>query len=212
MWKEGPVFPQGRRRLARAEPVCLNVAVRQRLRQGADMQLTVSAPDMQLKAAYANWFRQMKAQVAFTGSALQCTRADNGTKDWITVARLELNVARFVERLSRDIYGRPAVRAGKSLSYIGVIEGQERPLFEGGQRLHVHLALGEIPESVDFDKVFERADYRWARSNWGYRETDSQRLNSEGDRDRWIQYLLKRFDHNRTERLITNIARHSTTH
>jgi len=96
------------------------------------------------------------------------------------------------------------------LSYVGTIEGQERPLSEGGQRLHVHLALSGISDDRDMDEVIQRANYRWARSNWGYHETEVRRMDSEADRERWLQYLLKRFDQNRTERWITNLTAKKT--
>ena len=100
----------------------------------------------ELRTAYKDWFNQEDSSWAFTGTAKQVLESPhhNQSRRWITVNDLEKNVAFFMERMSRDLLGRKAVRQGNRLGYCGVIEGGELPAKYGGKRYHVHLGLSLI--------------------------------------------------------------------
>ena len=92
------------------------------------------------KETCLNWMGHLNAQIAFTGTALQ--QYDGS---WISPEELAKNVFFAMERASRRILGRKAVRERHPLLYAGAIEGGAMYDFK---RMHVHLGIGAIPPEV----------------------------------------------------------------
>lgn len=159
-------------------------------------------------SAYKTWFTQGEPGFAFTGTAKQCLKSPdpNQSRRWCSVEDLSKNVSFFIERLSRDIFGRKLVRHGKRIFYSGVIEGNQSSSRLGGTRLHVHLSLRGISKDVDVDTLFHFANERWSNSLWGYERIHLTKIDSSDDDKRWTNYMFKEVSRSNTERLISNIS------
>lgn len=161
-----------------------------------------------LRRAYMDWFRSVDAQLAFTGSLKQSIAAPPQflTREYVTYEAVERNVRHVIARASRDILGRKFVRQGQSLCYACVIEGLERPVREGGERLHAHLAIGGIPAGFPFENAAAIIERRWRRSRWGYDNNLSSNITSEDARNSWFAYCLKRLKFHNTERYFIGLS------
>ncbi len=149
-----------------------------------------------IKQAQLDWFQQLPAQIAFTGTAKQC-RWHGPYREWLTVELLDANVRHVIKNVSRDILGRR-----RRLRYCGVIEGDQRGSVK---RLHCHLAIGGIPAQWPLERVRDALEYYWSGSPWGDYEVNSVDLVTPDDNARWNTYMLKEFHPARAERWITNL-------
>lgn len=164
-----------------------------------------SEPHPRLWAALREWANRLDAKLAITGSARQCRDAPSGGRRWITVEDLSKSTCLCLERASRDLWGRRAVRRGVRLLYAGALEGGED---RHGTRMHAHLILGGLPPNATFPMITQAIASRWRTSRWGYDDIDIQPLASPNDVDRWVDYLLKGITPATLDRWITNVPFH----
>ncbi len=154
---------------------------------------------LDLIRGYLDWFKRAEPQFAFTGSARQGLTLLTGAPQMATVSDLAKNTARVMERVSRDIYGRKAVRHGARLRYCGCVEGNP----QAGKRLHVHIAVAGATLPVDPDDLSFALAERWRESRWGFREVWGVPI-EPGEGEGWYKYMLKEFDMHNTERWFAN--------
>ncbi|MEM8934848.1 MAG: hypothetical protein AAGC77_00390 [Pseudomonadota bacterium] len=115
------------------------------------------------------------------------------------------NVSRFIERSSRDVFGRSGVRKGRKLKFAGFVEGASNAAVLGLKRFHVHLCIGGVPFDFNNDDLQEILESRWLASEWGYNEVDIQSLDDLAQKKKWIGYCAKNFNPSETERFLTNV-------
>lgn len=154
---------------------------------------------LDVKQGYRDWFRREVPQFAFTGSAKQALTSKLCRLEWVSVDALAINTAHVMERVSRDVFGRRAVRKGARLRYCGCVEGSR----EIGSRLHVHLAVAGIPNGIEPSDFAGKLASRWRLSRWGHREVLGENIPA-GRGEGWYNYILKAFDANQTERWFAN--------
>lgn len=162
--------------------------------------------NVELRTAFNCWYNQSSPRFAFTGTSKQCLHPVGAQhpKQWVTSTDLAKNVHFFVERVSRDLLGRSAVRKGHKVGYYGVIEGGERPVRHGGQRFHVHLHFVDVPKHVSLNQFRASAVKRWITSKWGYHDCHIDEFCSLEEGPKWTNYMLKSITNDSTDRLITN--------
>lgn len=161
-----------------------------------------------LRGAYMDWFRSVDAQLAFTGSVKQSIASPllGTAREYAAPDVVEKNIRQAMERASRAILGRKLVRQGQSLSYASIVEGLERPVREGGERLHVHLAIGGIPDGFPLERAVEIIEQQWHQSKWGYTDCQTRIIASQEDRNCWLAYGLKRLKTHNTERYSVRLS------
>lgn len=105
-------------------------------------------------------------------------RVGGQPNDIITASR---NVGHFLNRLNHGLLGSAAKKHGRRLRLFGVLE------CSADDRLHWHGTIDRPPHK-SFTEFKARIAELWAKTDFGYHETDVQDCANEG----WHQYLFKR--------------------
>lgn len=124
-----------------------------------------------------------QAPFAVTLTMRQCVTVPNGTTSvtqWLTDTAATQNMRHFLNKLDRSVFGKAAVRFGKRIGCVPVLEGT------GGKRLHYHAVIDcPRPELAgDFPLLIADA---WRTTMWGYWQVDCQRDADHG----WLRYITK---------------------
>jgi hypothetical protein len=159
-----------------------------------------------IKARYREWFGSLNGDVAFTGTFRQAIGSSQGYYETIDIEKARITINQFIERSSRAIFGRKAVRGGVKLRFAGSLEGDAPGPSSCGTRLHTHLTLSNLPLGFDVSAVRRILLDHWTKTKWGYAQIDVQKLQSEDDHIKWLDYALKGFKPSQSERFITNIS------
>ncbi len=138
-----------------------------------------------LQSSLRNWFSldDWSSPFAVTLTLRQCVTVPNGilaTKLWLTETVAVQNLRHFLNKLNRSVFGKSAVRFGRGVGCIPVLEGG------GDKRLHYHAVI-DCPRSellADFPLLI--ADH-WRSTQWGYWQTDCQANPDDG----WLTYITK---------------------
>ncbi len=91
------------------------------------------------------------------------------------------NFAAFRANLDYAVYKNAAVRYGRGLTYVPVIEGQGR-----GERIHYHCVI-VTPSRVDLRAMTAAVKRAWMRTAFGAVQTDVQPMLDDG----WLSYISK---------------------
>ena len=123
------------------------------------------------------------APFAITLTLRQSVTVPNGfssTKLWLNQTSATQNFRHFLNKLNRCIYGKAAIRHGKGVGCIPVLEGG------GDKRLHYHAIIDcPRPDLVtNFPMLI--ADH-WRSTQWGYWQIDCQANSDDG----WLTYITK---------------------
>ena len=156
-----------------------------------------------VKRAYLEWGSFFHGEIAFTGTFKQAC-VYNGSFRGFNFDAAEKNVARFIERCSRDILGRAQVRQGQKLRYFGAIEGELLSAARGEKRFHVHLEIKGMPHEVEFSKIACCLKQRWSKSDWGFDQSAVERIYDDSNQRNWARYCLKDLDPDDSGRFLTN--------
>jgi len=89
--------------------------------------------------------------------------------------------ATFQNKLNRQVFGNAARRYRRSLTYVPVLEGEQR-----GKLLHFHCAIGDVPARVDAVGFGGHVESAWHDTAFGNTQTDVQPY-----RPGWIGYITK---------------------
>ena len=141
--------------------------------------------DLQLQSAFRS-FASVKGwhdPHAVTLTMKQGQQIDAGrgpTYVPLTPAMASGNMTHFLNRLNKAVYGNAAVRYGKRVAAIPVIEGGNE------KRLHYHLVL-DCPRSDLHDRYPELIADLWQKTEWGYKKIDVTPKSDEG----WTNYISK---------------------
>ena len=105
------------------------------------------------KQATRNWLNSLHKQypVALT-LTLKQVNSYKSIKG-IHTKNLDINECRriarhFTQKLNQQIFKNEAKRRGKGLKYLVVVEGERT-----GKNLHLHIAIGNIPDFVKWNEV-----------------------------------------------------------
>ena len=90
------------------------------------------------------------------------------------------NFRHFLNRLNREVYGNAARRFGKGLKVIAVLE------HDALVRFHYHAVIDQ-PETMNFTEFKQAIEDAWAKTRWGYDQTEIVPMTSEG----WVRYISK---------------------
>jgi hypothetical protein len=91
------------------------------------------------------------------------------------------NFAAFRANLDCAVYKNAAVRYGRELTYVPVIEGQGR-----GERIHYHCVI-VTPGRVDLRAMTAAVKRAWMHTPFGAVQTDVQHMRDDG----WLSYISK---------------------
>ena len=97
------------------------------------------------------------------------------------VAMARQNFAAFRANLDCAVYKNAAVRYGRELTYVPVIEGQGR-----GERIHYHSVI-VTPSRVDLRTMTAAVKRAWLQTTFGAVQTDVQHMRDDG----WLSYISK---------------------
>lgn len=107
-----------------------------------------------------------------------------GLTEYLDRQKAVQNFRHFMNLLNRRVLGKQFQHHRKRLPVIPVLEGGGR-----GRRLHYH-AIIDCPRD-DLDELFPLlVQSVWAKTKWGYYETDIQ---PDADRG-WVNYISKPYD------------------
>jgi hypothetical protein len=99
---------------------------------------------------------------------------------WLTDQQASQNFRHFMNMLNRRTFGKTAIRYGRGVSVLPVLEGGD------GKRLHYHAAI-DCPRSSlaqDFPSIIGSL---WRSTMWGY---DQIEVRPDADRG-WLNYITK---------------------
>lgn len=91
------------------------------------------------------------------------------------------NFASFRRHLDFAIFKNAAVRYGRELVYVPVIEGQGP-----GDRIHYHCVI-VAPSRIDLPAMTEAVKRAWLQTEFGAVQTDVQNMLDDG----WLSYISK---------------------
>lgn len=105
------------------------------------------------KSALRTWLTAQTSQwpLALTLTLKQSIRVEscNGVCfRKLAASDCEAIAKKFMQKLNKGIYGNAAARYGKGLKCFAVVEGER-----SSKRLHLHLALGKLPEHVKYNEI-----------------------------------------------------------
>jgi hypothetical protein len=100
--------------------------------------------------------------------------------DHLTPEKASQNLRHFLNLINRRVFGKAAIRFGKQLRVIPVLEGGN------GKRLHYHLAI-DCPSSELQGTLPGLIRKLWQDTMWGYGQIDIQPDADAG----WIKYISK---------------------
>jgi len=138
-----------------------------------------------LQSSLRNWVSldDWHAPFAVTLTFRQCMTVPNGTsstKHWLTETSAVQNFRHFLNKLNRCVYGKAAIRHGKGVGCLPVLEGG------GAKRLHYHAIIDCPRPDLVTDFPLLIAD-QWRSTQWGYWQVDCQSNPDDG----WINYITK---------------------
>jgi hypothetical protein len=141
--------------------------------------------NMALQSSLRDWLslERWRQPFAVTLTLRQCVTVPNGTmptKVWLTDTAATQNLRHFLNKLNRTVFGKAALRFGRGVGCI--------PILEGGsfKRLHYHAML-DCPRSdltAEFPLLVAE---HWRSTQWGYWQIDCQSDPDEG----WLTYMTK---------------------
>lgn len=105
---------------------------------------------------------------------------ENGSIQTLTPELASSNFRHFLNRLNRSVFGRSAVRFGRSVKCAPVLEGGD------AKRLHYH-AIIDCPRADLAESFPELIAGAWRGTDWGYDQFDIQPCEVIG----WINYMSK---------------------
>jgi len=138
-----------------------------------------------LQSSLRNWVSldDWYAPFAVTLTFRQCMVVPNGTlssRHWLTEISAVQNFRHFLNKLNRCVYGKAAIRHGKGVGCIPVLEGGDT------KRLHYHAVIDCPRHDLVTDFPLLIAD-QWRSTQWGYWQVDCQSNPDDG----WINYITK---------------------
>jgi hypothetical protein len=145
--------------------------------------------DWSTRAAYRerliDWVQldRWQSPFAVTLTLRQCVTVPNGTTSvtqWLTDTAATQNMRHFLNKLDRSVFGKAAVRFGKRIGCVPVLEGG------AGKRIHYHAVIDcPRPDLVgEFPALLSDA---WRTTMWGYWQVDCQTNADNG----WLTYITK---------------------
>lgn len=90
------------------------------------------------------------------------------------------NFRHFLNLLNKRVWGSAAVRFGKSVKCLCVLEGGP------GKRYHYHAVI-ECPRDELVTSFPEMIENAWRRTDWSYHQSDIQPFSDDG----WVKYISK---------------------
>lgn len=138
------------------------------------------------KSALRTWLSAQTSQwpLALTLTLKQSIRVESGTGVCfrkLAASDCEAIAKKFMQKLNKGIYGNAAVRNGKGLKCFAVVEGER-----SGKRLHLHFALGRLPDHVKFNEI----DGYIAKAKRLVEGIDEQHKLDIADSG-WLEYITK---------------------
>ncbi len=107
-------------------------------------------------------------------------------------------VEHFQHKLNKQAYGSSAKRYGKGFDYIVAIEGKI-----SCKNLHVHMAIGNLPEHVRFNQFDEMV----RNAKVSVCELDKQhKVELAGDSGWMAEYLIKELSRKNTDNILWELA------
>ena len=104
---------------------------------------------------------------------------------------------RFTHKLNQQIYGsRAAKQYGKGLKYLIVIEGER-----SCKNLHLHMAIGEIPEHIKWNEIKGLVDNAKTKVAGIDKESEVSIADSG-----WMDYLTKELGRADTDNVLWDLA------
>lgn len=110
----------------------------------------------------------------------QVQKAENGIRIWLDDNQCKKAFQVFMHRLDRAVYGNAAIRFGKRVRVIPVLEKEEFG------RWNIHAAI-ELPRHTDafrFDQLIRKS---WSKVDWAYNRIWARDDANKG----WLNYMLK---------------------
>ena len=180
----------------------------------------------EIKSELIEFYNGFDFQITFTGTFKQVLshQCRNGfpIREFLTIEEAVRNVNRFLNSVSRKVFGPAQAKKGRMIWAVGYVEGYSRASVTGRERIHAHLLLGGFPtNSFDFENPMDL--YRlesllreeWQKSNWGWEQVEVRLLAPEGfntdlpmeSRNRWQEYIHKHFNPEQSERIIMRLPK-----
>lgn len=103
---------------------------------------------------------------------------------------------RFTQKLNQQIFGNSAKRYGKGLIYLIVVEGER-----SCKNLHLHMAIGQIPEHIKLNAIDGLVKNAKAKVE-GIDEQYKVDIVDSG----WMEYLTKELGKTDTDNILWDLA------
>lgn len=153
------------------------------------------------KQATRTWLNSINKQypLALTLTFKQCYEVK--TEKGIYYRQLDRDeirriVTHFQHKLNQQIFGSSAKRVGKGLNYLAVLEGERT-----NKNLHVHMAIGGLPEYVEYKNV----DKLVCNAKLSVKELDKQHKVDIVDSG-WLEYITKELGSKDTDNVLWDLA------
>jgi len=154
------------------------------------------------KQATRDWLRGLHTQypLALTLTLKQSITIKNN--NGVFIQKLDRDecrriARRFTHKLNQQIFGsRGAKKHEKGLKYLIVVEGERT-----NKRLHLHMAIGNLPSHVKFNEFDGLVQNAKAKVEWLDEEHKVDIVDSG-----WMEYLTKELGMNDTDNVLWELA------
>ena len=153
------------------------------------------------KVATRDWLRGIHADypLALTLTLKQVIEVKNNNGIYYTkIDKDECRqiAKRFTQKLNQQIFGNSAKRYGKGLNYLIVVEGER-----SCKNLHLHMAIGEIPEHIKWSEIKELVANAKSKVAGIDKQFDVDIADSG-----WMEYLTKELGKADTDNVLWDLA------
>jgi hypothetical protein len=153
------------------------------------------------KVATRDWLRGIHADypLALTLTLKQVIEVKNNNGIYYTkIDKDECRqiAKRFTQKLNQQIFGNSAKRYGKGLKYLIVVEGER-----SCKNLHLHMAIGEIPEHIKWSEIKELVANAKSKVAGIDKQFDVDIADSG-----WMEYLTKELGKADTDNVLWDLA------
>jgi hypothetical protein len=153
------------------------------------------------KVATRDWLRGIHADypLALTLTLKQAIEVKNNNGIYYTkIDKDECRqiAKRFTQKLNQQIFGNSAKRYGKGLKYLIVVEGER-----SCKNLHLHMAIGEIPEHIKWSEIKELVANAKSKVAGIDKQFDVDIADSG-----WMEYLTKELGKADTDNVLWDLA------
>jgi len=153
------------------------------------------------KVATRDWLRGIHADypLALTLTLKQVIEVKNNNGIYYTkIDKDECRqiAKRFTQKLNQQIFGNSAKRYGKGLKYLIVVEGER-----SCKNLHLHMAIGEIPEHIKWSDIKELVANAKSKVAGIDKQFDVDIADSG-----WMEYLTKELGKADTDNVLWDLA------